>query len=260
MAYKVMIDPGHGGKDPGAVFEGRQEKDDALRLALAVGEILQNRGVEVEYTRTTDVYESPFEKAMEGNEAEVDFFVSIHRNSYPEDNVVSGVEVLVYDKSGVRYQMAENIADQLESTGFVNLGVKERPNLIVLKRTRMPAVLVEAGFMNSDTDNQLFDQNFEAIAQAIADGILDTLQTSGSDSHNTGTMVYRVQTGAFRNPVYARRMEEELLEEEYPVMILEEDGLYRVQVGNEENLNAAAELERRLKQDGYATVIVSSAK
>ncbi|CUQ24788.1 N-acetylmuramoyl-L-alanine amidase [Dorea longicatena] len=59
--------------------------------------------------------------------------------------------------------------------GFVNLGVKARPNLVVLKRTKMPAVLVEVGFINSKTDNQLFDENFSDIAQAIASGILDTL-------------------------------------------------------------------------------------
>ena len=56
MAYSIMVDAGHGGeRDPGAVYNGRQEKDDALRLALAVGEILQNHGIDVEYTRTTDV-------------------------------------------------------------------------------------------------------------------------------------------------------------------------------------------------------------
>ena len=55
MAYKVIIDAGHGGEtDPGAVYQGRQEKDDNLRLALAVGEILSQNGVDVEYTRTTD--------------------------------------------------------------------------------------------------------------------------------------------------------------------------------------------------------------
>ena len=53
---RVIIDAGHGGSDPGAVFEGRQEKDDALRLALAVGRILENAGVEVMYTRVTDVW------------------------------------------------------------------------------------------------------------------------------------------------------------------------------------------------------------
>ena len=57
MAYKVVIDAGHGGTDPGAVYKGRQEKDDNLRLALAVGRILSQNGVDVVYTRTTDVYQ-----------------------------------------------------------------------------------------------------------------------------------------------------------------------------------------------------------
>ena len=145
MPYSIMLDAGHGGSDPGAVYNGRREADDTLRLTLAVGEILQNNGFDVEYTRTTDVYESPYQKAMEANEAGVDYFVSIHRNSYPTDNAVSGVESLVYDLSGIKYEMAQNINQQLESVGFVNLGVKARPNLVVLRRTKMPAVLVEAG-------------------------------------------------------------------------------------------------------------------
>lgn len=90
-------------------------------------------------------------------------FVSIHRNSFPVDNEVEGVESLVYDLSGLKYEMAQNINEQLEGVGFVNLGVKARPNLVVLKRTKMPAVLVEVGFINSDTDNQLFDDNFRIL-------------------------------------------------------------------------------------------------
>ena len=80
-----------------------------MRLTLAVGEILQNNGIDVQYTRTTDVYQTPYEKAMEANNAGVDFFISIHRNSYPTDNEVSGVETLVYDLSGLKYQMAQDI-------------------------------------------------------------------------------------------------------------------------------------------------------
>ena len=179
MPYSIMLDAGHGGRDPGAVYRGRQEKDDTLALTLAVGEILQDRGVDVLYTRTTDIYESPYQKAMEANEADVDFFISIHRNSSPEPNTYSGVESLVFDRSGIKLEMAEGINDQLESIGFVNLGVKERPGLVVLRRTDMPSVLVEAGFINSDTDNTLFDRNFDDIALAIAEGILDTLQLNG---------------------------------------------------------------------------------
>ena len=208
MPYSVMLDAGHGGVNPGAVYNGRQEKDDALRLVLEIGEILQNNGIDVEYTRTTDVYQTPFEKAQIANEADVDFFVSLHRNSFPEDNVVSGVESLVYDLSGIKYEMAKNINEQLETVGFVDLGVKARPNLIVLRRTKMPAVLVEVGFINSDVDNTLFDANFDAIVQAIADGIIETIDVLPEHME----MKYSVQVGAFRNQMYARDLQEELME------------------------------------------------
>ncbi len=247
-----MLDAGHGGRDPGAVFNGRQEKDDTLRLTLAIGEILQNNGVDVEYTRTTDVYTSPYERAMKANNAGVDFFISIHRNSFPTDNEVFGVESLVYDLSGIKYQMAQDINDQLEAIGFVNLGVKARPNLVVLRRTRMPAVLVEVGFIDSNVDNRLFDDNFDDIAQAIASGILDTLESVGVIQND----YYRVQVGAFRNRRYAERLLNELLEQDYPAFIDDSGPYLRVQVGGFNNLNEAAEMERRLKRAGYPTVIV----
>ena len=252
MPYTIMLDAGHGGRDPGAVFNGRQEKDDTLRLTLAIGEILQNNGVDVEYTRTTDVYTSPYERAMKANNAGVDFFISIHRNSFPTDNEVSGVESLVYDLSGIKYQMAQDINDQLEAIGFVNLGVKARPNLVVLRRTRMPAVLVEVGFIDSNVDNRLFDDNFDDIAQAIASGILDTLESVGVIQND----YYRVQVGAFRNRRYAERLLNELLEQDFPAFIDDSGPYLRVQVGGFNNLNEAAEMERRLKRAGYPTVIV----
>lgn len=254
MPYTIMLDAGHGERDPGAVYNGRQEKDDSLALTLAVGELLQERGVDVLYTRTTDVYESPYQKAMEANAAGADFFISIHRNSSPEANTYSGVESLVYNKSGIKLEMAENINEQLEAVGFVNLGVKERPGLVVLRRTRMPAVLVEVGFINSDTDNMLFDNNFNDIALGIAEGILDTLQMNG-DVPTPGS--YTVQAGAFRNGAYADRLQQELLEQDFPAVTSQNNGLYRVTVGTYPTLDEAAAVERRLKQAGYQTVIVS---
>ncbi len=261
MPYSIMLDAGHGGRDPGAVYNGRQEKDDTLRLTLAIGEILQNRGIDVEYTRTTDVYETPFQKAMEANEAGVDFFVSIHRNSFPQDNVVSGVESLVYNKEGIKYEMAQNINEQLETIGFVNLGVQARPNLVVLKRTQMPAVLVEVGFINSETDNTLFDQNFDAIALAIAEGILDTLDHPSVDDDVDNDMdddiEYTVQTGAYRNLRYAEELLMELREMDFPARIERGDDYYRVRVGEFDDLEDAALMERRLKRAGYPTIIVT---
>ncbi len=256
MPYSVMLDAGHGGANPGAVYEGRQEKDDALALVLAIGPILEANGIQTLYTRTTDVYQTPFEKAQLANEAAVDFFVSIHRNSFPEDNVVSGVESLVYDLSGVKYEMAQNINEQLETIGFVDLGVKARPNLIVLRRTRMPSVLVEVGFINSDTDNQLFDENFDAIARAIADGIIETIAVLPGAPDTLETR-YSVQTGAFRNQMYARNLQEELMEMDFPARIEYGDGFYRVRVGDFRTIDEASRLEQRLKRSGYQTVIVT---
>ena len=163
--------PAHGGTDPGAVYRGRQEKDDNLELTLEVGKILEENGIDVVYTRTTDVYQTPFEKARLANESGADYFISFHRNSSPSDNQYEGVEVLVYDKNGIKYDMAENIVGALGELGFRELGVKERPGLVVLRRTKMPALLVETGFINSDSDNDLYDENLKETAQSIAGAI-----------------------------------------------------------------------------------------
>ena len=165
---KVVVDAGHGGSDPGAVYEGRQEKDDNLALALAVGSILAENGVDVVYTRTDDSYETPFQKAQKGNQAGADLFISIHRNSSPENDQYSGVETLVYDESGIKKALAENINRELAQAGFQNLGIRERPGLVVLRRTKMPAALIEVGFINTRADNELLDQNFDGVARAIA--------------------------------------------------------------------------------------------
>lgn len=257
---KVIIDAGHGGMDPGAVYEGRMEKNDTLALALAVGHILKENGVDVAYTRTDDVYDTPFEKAQIANREDGDFLISIHRNSSPEANQYSGVESLVYNKQGRKVALAENIDSELEKVGFRNLGVKERPNLIILKRSKMPAVLVEAGFLNTDTDNALFDGRFGEIAEAIADGVLKTLYEDGQleqEEKDDGSeeKLYRVQTGAYRNRVYADNLLYRLQSQNFPAYILLEDGLYKVQVGAYRQLDNAARMEKALRDQGYSTFI-----
>lgn len=173
--YTIVLDAGHGGADWGATYNGRYEKDDNLALTLAVGNILQNAGVNVVYTRTEDVYETPYRKAQEANLSGADYFISIHRNSSPYPNTYSGVESLVYSDVGIAALIARNINRQLSYLGFRNIGVTERPNLVVLNSTVMPSVLVEVGFINTDADNELFDLEFEAIAEAIAYGILESI-------------------------------------------------------------------------------------
>ena len=250
---KVVIDAGHGGeRDPGAVYEGRQEKTDNLALALAVGNTLKDNGVDVVFTRTEDIYQTPFEKAQLANAANADFVISFHRNASPENNQYSGVETLVFNNSGKKAEMAEAINRNLEEVGFKNLGIEERPGLVILRRTKAPALLVETGFINTDADNELFDTRFNEIAQAIANGILEVL----NDAPNNSEMVYTVQTGAFRNQEYAQDMLYQLQQQGYPAFLVEDGGFYKVRVGTFRNLDNAIKMEAQLRRQGYATFIV----
>lgn len=248
----VILDAGHGGFDNGAQFNGRKEKDDNLRLALAVGEILSRNGVPVSYTRQSDIYQSPSEKARIGNASGADYFVSFHRNSSPNANQYHGVETLVFDDSGKKAEMARNVNAQLEDVGFRNIGVQPRPDLTVLRRTNIPAILVEAGFINSDQDNERFDQQFQEIAQGIADGIMETI----GRGQQPPSGVYRVQIGLYRNFSNAQYALNEAIAQGYDGDIVYEAPYYAVQLGNFNTLDEAADLEQQLNRKGYDTLVV----
>lgn len=249
---KVILDAGHGGVEPGATFYGRQEKVDNLKLTLAVGKILAQNGVDVVYTRVNDTYNTPFEKAQMGNRSGADYFVSIHRNAMPVPGTASGAETLVYQDSGVPALMARNINSALESAGFVNLGVNERPGLVVLRRTQMPAVLVEAGFIDNEADNRTFDQNFDAIAWAIANGILNTIHQEEQSTPE----YYQVQTGVYQNQQTATQQAAQLTAQGFPAFIIYNNGTYKVRVGAFLNMDNAVKMEQQLKNAGYNTFLV----
>ncbi len=249
---RVIIDPGHGGSDPGAMYDGRREKDDALRLALAIGSILESQGVDVVYTRTTDVYDTPLEKSVIANRADGDLFVSIHRNAMPVPGTASGAMTLVYEDEGVPALLAENIQKNLVEAGFADLGIQERPGLIVLRRTQMPAVLVEAGFIDNPQDNRFFDQNFQAIAGDVADGIMATIRQLAAGVPE----YYQVQVGAYRTRMPADRLAEELQNQGFPAFLVYDGSLYKVRVGAFLNMENGIRMEQQLRSQGYPTVLV----
>lgn len=248
---KIVVDAGHGGFDNGARYKGRREKDDTLALALAVGDILKQNGVDVVFTRTEDVYQTPYEKAMIANDADADYFVSLHRNAMPVPGTGSGAETLVYEDSGIRGTMARNINEELSKLGFQDLGVMERPNIVVLRRTEMPAVLVEAGFIDNDADNAVFDENFNKIAEGIAQGILQSITAAEEE------LLYRVNVGVYENKNYATALVNRLTSQGFPAYLNYHNGYYFVQVGAYQNLNNAIEMEKRLRDAGYATYIAT---
>lgn len=262
--YKIAVDAGHGGSDYGATYNGRAEKDDNLKLALAVGDILEKNGIDVIYTRTTDEYETPFKKATDANDAKADYFVSIHRNSSPTPNQYTGVETLVYNNSGIKSQMATNINSELEKAGFKNLGITERPNLVVLKRTKMPAVLVEAGFINNDKDNETFDKNFNQIANGIADGILKTLGITPKNDTSTRAASSEVPTvksdSAENTEIMPTNQNKKPSLPSMPACGCDDDmtpePLYRVQVGAYRNKDNADRMLNSLLVEGFPAFII----
>lgn len=254
MAADIILDAGHGGFDSGASYMGRAEKDDVLRLTLAVGEKLQQKGYNVYFTRTSDVYQSPYEKAELANEAQGKYFISFHRNSGMEDNLYSGVQSLVYQENETVSRIAGNINAQLERAGFQNLGIEEIPGLVVLRETDMPAVLVEVGFLNSDMDNQIFDEKFDQIVQAIVTGIEESIPVSAQEVPDR----YFVQTGLFKYDVNAAYQLERLQMQGFSGQIHYEKPYYGVWVGHSRTLDEAVRLQNDLKKNGYTTLIVSS--
>lgn len=284
---KVIIDAGHGGQEPGAVYEGRQEKEDALQLAFDVGNALERRGISVSYTRVSDVYDSPYEKAAMANASDADIFLSIHRNAMPAPGIASGVENLVYEDSGTAGALGRNIGEALAEAGWTDLGVKERPGLVVLRNTKIPAVLVEVGFINNEKDNEFLDANMAATADAIADGVLKTFreldeaekagrpggETSrpavdanrpgGETSRPAGEKdpssdLYVVQTGVYRQRKNAEAELLELRELGCPAYLTAKNGLFYVQAGAFRNLDNAVRMEQSLRRLGYGTVILTA--
>ncbi len=175
---KICLDAGHGGSDVGAEFDGRYEKDDNLRLTLAVGEILEENGIDVIYTRKKDEFVELEKRAEYANKKRATYFVSIHRNSADAD--VSGVEAWT-NNSAPYYEekLAKNILDAIEEVGYGdNRGVKRgyqgnaASNYLVNSATQMPSCLLEMGFITTEEDNRLFDEKFDKYALAIANGIM----------------------------------------------------------------------------------------
>ena len=172
----VVIDAGHGGKDVGASYGGRNEKDDNLRLALKVVECLEEKGIDAVSTRTLDVYLSLENRCRFANIRSADLFVSLHRNSAASE--ANGVEIWIgSENSADERKLAQSIIDSLDEVGIsANRGVKsgyarEGNDYYVNSHTKMTSCLVELGFITSEADNKLYDEKLDEYAQAIADAI-----------------------------------------------------------------------------------------
>ena len=175
----ICLDAGHGGDDPGAVNGDRQEKDDNLAVVLAVRDALDAAGhdnLEVILTREDDTALTLEERVAFANDNDATLFISVHRNSGGGQGVETWISA---EGKRPETQLATLIQSKLAATFItkdrgVKKGTAANPNAsyYVVGNTKMPACLIELGFMDNDWDNLYLDGNFDLYVQAIADGIL----------------------------------------------------------------------------------------
>jgi len=215
---RVVVDPGHGGKDPGAIGKkGLKEKDVNLDIAKRLRKLLQTRGVSVVMTRSRDEFISLKKRASIANKANADFFISIHANAsrsrnprgfeiyylressaglrnsiYAEKFIESDFSQTQLDRSS-KYAKAilwdmiysENRAESVDlsrcildsmsrQTSLKNRGIKTA-GFAVLKNTRIPAILIEVGFLSNLKEERMLNNSFyrQQIAESIAGGIFN---------------------------------------------------------------------------------------
>lgn len=180
----VVIDPGHGGKDSGAIGVDRSmEKTWALKTAQRVEGLLRQQGYQVIMTRTRDEYIQLAERARIANDANADIFLSIHFNSGGSEKP-RGVEVLYASENNVslkkqagdqRRLANEVLKSVLKETGMSSRGIKNRPELAVLRLTKMNAALVEGGFMSNPDEMDIIksDAYLDKLARGIVNGIVN---------------------------------------------------------------------------------------
>jgi N-acetylmuramoyl-L-alanine amidase len=173
----VVIDPGHGGKDPGAIgLRGLQEKNVILPISKKIADILEKKGIQVVMTRDSDYFVDLGPRVEIADRANANLFVSIHANSMPANRTdVNGLETYYYSSG-------QGLARAIHSSVLQNVDIRDRrvrkARFYVLRKSSMPSVLVEVGFVTGVVDSPRLGTTAyqNQMAEAIARGILQYIQ------------------------------------------------------------------------------------
>ena len=182
MAIKIFIDQGHNPRNPNAGAEGNglYEQDITYEVGVLLADMLRaDPNFEVRLSRNspdeilgTSIGTSLKARTDAANSWGADYFISIHANASVIESA-SGSEGYAYSEKSQGYALGEAILYQLNlATGLENRGMFVRPSLYVLRRTSMPAVLIELGFITNPGDAALMDEDPQAFAMGIYNGIL----------------------------------------------------------------------------------------
>ncbi len=183
MAIKIYIDQGHNPYNPNAGAEGNglREQDLVYEIGVRLAALLRANGnFEVRLSRPTpdtligsSNAESLRLRVNDANSWGTDYFISLHTNA-SSNSAATGVEAFAYSRPSTAFSLGEDILRELSRyTGLRDRGMQVRTGLYVLRRTAMPAVLVELGFITNPEDARLMLEDPDLFARGIYEGILD---------------------------------------------------------------------------------------
>ena len=265
----LVIDPGHGGRDPGkprGSKNQKHEKDINLAISLKLGNYVSEKipNVKVLYTRSKDEYISLEDRVDFANSNQADYFISIHANSNKQKSI-HGTESHIYGfEQKVSVKLAQLIQKQFETrAGRKSRGVFDANhrghNLYVTQYTRMPSVLVEAGYLTNPAEEKYLNDDYgqAIIASAIFRAFRTMVQSTANYSENR-KKYYRVQIMATQKPIDTEATVFDELEDKVEEHKSDNSSKYRYKylVGREYDIDRAKALVRKLAKLGFKDAFV----
>ena len=171
--YTIVLDAGHGGKDGGTSSGDVVEKDITLEVVLRMKELLEEKGIQIVLTRDADESVSLADRAAAANQSDAALFVSIHCNYFEDDSAIKGLECYYYEGSEEGRRIAEGILEELQQKDNITVRNAKEETFYVLKQTKIPAVLVELGYLSNAKECGLLASEVyqEILAEELAEAL-----------------------------------------------------------------------------------------
>ncbi|MCF0163179.1 MAG: N-acetylmuramoyl-L-alanine amidase [Fusobacterium necrophorum] len=209
---KVLLDYGHGGTDPGAVYNGLKEKDINFKIGQRVKSHLERHGVEVIESRYGDTNPPLTERSNKANVNNVIASISFHCNA-SESHQAKGMETYTYGRGINEIKLANCVHYEIIRAGLYNIdrGIKQA-NLHMVREPAMAAILIELGFIDNIEDANLLKNKSEEFSLEIAKGILKYLNIPFIEEGKNTDIFYRVIVGSYKDKNNAELQQKKLKE------------------------------------------------